>query len=277
MVIKEIFFSDDSNLEEILRDQIYGVSVIQKILSNGCVNMEEKIRFADRIREILVKIGDIKPTQISYKRLLDELAVIPSNLMENSAFIPGSVYTVQDIVSPLTPTTPMSSFFTSTNPTLQTQPQSPQQTIATSLISPTNQTTNFFQTQVGNQLSLYPTGYIAPQQNVSIYPFSQYSGYLATQNPNLIGKLQASGTLSPISQNSLAQFAQLPSQGNYFLPTVISQQQNALLSTSPSSQLTVPNISPSVHMLNSNNNNNTTANPLFNQMNQYIKDNKENE
>jgi RNA recognition motif-containing protein len=277
MVIKEIFFSDDSNLEEILRDQIYGVSVIQKILSNGCVNMEEKIRLADRIREILVKIGDIKPTQISYKRLLDELAVIPSNLMENSAFIPGSVYTVQDIVSPLTPTTPMSSFFTSTNPTLQTQPQSPQQTIATSLISPTNQTTNFFQTQVGNQLSLYPTGYIAPQQNVSIYPFSQYSGYLATQNPNLIGKLQASGTLSPISQNSLAQFAQLPSQGNYFLPTVISQQQNALLSTSPSSQLTVPNISPSVHMLNSNNNNNTTANPLFNQMNQYIKDNKENE
>jgi RNA recognition motif-containing protein len=272
MIINEIFFSEDNKLDEILRDQIYGVSVIQKILSNGCINMEEKIRLADRIREVLVTIGDIKPTQISYKRLLDELAVIPTNLglMENSAFIPGSIYSVQDIVSPLTPTTPMSSFFTTANPNLQTQPQSPQ-ALAASLISPTNQTAGFFQGQAGNQLSLYPPGYIAPQQNVGVYPFGQYSGYMAAQNPNLIGKIQASGTLSPISQTSLAQFAQLPSQANFFLPTIINQQQNALLSTSPGSQIAVSNMSPSVQMLNSNNTNNTNANPLFNQMNQYIK------
>jgi len=282
MVIKEIFFSDDSKLEEILRDQIYGVSVIQKILSNGCVNMEEKIRLADRIREILVNIGDIKPTQISYKRLLDELAVIPTKLgiMENNAYIPGSIYSVQDIVSPLTPTTPMSSFFTSANTSLQTQPQSPQQTLAASLISPTSQTAGFFQGQAGNQLSIYPPGYIAAQQNVGVYPFGQYNGYMAAQNPNLIGKLQASGSLSPISQTSLGQFPQIASQANYFLPTIINQQQQqqqnaALLSTSPGSQLTIPNMSPSIQMLNSNN---TTTNPLFNQMNQYIKENaKDNE
>jgi len=278
MVIKEIFFSEDSKLEEILRDQIYGVSVIQKILSNGCVNMEEKIRLADRIRQVLVNIGDIKPTQISYKRLLDELAVIPSNLglMENNAYIPGSIYSVQDIVSPLTPTTPMSSFFTSNN-TLQTQPQSPQQTLAASLISPSNQATGFFQGQAGNQLSLYPPGYIAPQQNVGVYPFGQYSGYMAAQNPNLIGKLQTTGSLSPISQPSLAQFAQLPSQTNYFLPTVINQQQqNALLSTSPGSQLAVPNMSASVQMLNSNKNK-TNSNPSNQLFTQYMKDSKENE
>ncbi|ORX48639.1 hypothetical protein BCR36DRAFT_72354 [Piromyces finnis] len=272
MVIKEIFFSEDSKLEEILKDQIYGVSVIQKILSNGCINMEEKIRLADRIREILVNIGDIKPTQISYKRLLDELAVIPSNLgiMENNAYIPGSIYSVQDIVSPLTPTTPMSSFFTSANPTLQTQPQSPQQSIAASLINSSNQAAGFFQGQAGNQLSLYPPGYIAPQQSVGVYPFGQYNGYMSAQNSNIIGKLQTQA----ISQTSLAQFAQVPSQGNYFLPTIINQQQQnaALLSTSPGSQIAVPNMSPSIQMLSSNNVNNTAANPLFSQMNQYIKD-----
>jgi len=273
MVIKEIFYSEDNKLEEILRDQIYGVSVIQKILSNGCVNMEEKVRLADRIREVLVNINDIKPTQISYKRLLDELAVIPSKLglMESNAYIPGSIYSVQDIVSPLTPTTPMSSFFSSANPSLQTQPQSPQPNLTTSLINPPNQAAGFFQGQAGNQLSLYPPGYIAPQQNVGVYPFGQYSGYMAAQNPNLIGKLQNSGTLSPISQNSLAQYAQLPSQTNYFLPAIINQQQQqnaALLSTSPGSQVSIPNMSPSIQMLNSNN---TAANPLF-QMNQYMKE-----
>ena len=109
-IIKSIFYQGDSVLKEILSNPAYGVSVIQKILASACINNEEKIQLADRVRTALSQLTDIKPNQVGYKRLFEELGIIPTtknnlnpNLFYNNAPI--------DIVSPLTPTTPMSSFF----------------------------------------------------------------------------------------------------------------------------------------------------------------------
>ncbi|KAJ3092152.1 hypothetical protein HK102_010276 [Quaeritorhiza haematococci] len=102
IVIREIFFRDDLSLEEILADQVHGVSVIQKILASACVSAEEKIRLADRVRSVLNHMPEVKDNQMGYKRLLDELSVIPTGLSLSGLDHQGGNFS-QDIVSPLTP------------------------------------------------------------------------------------------------------------------------------------------------------------------------------
>jgi len=109
-IIKSIFYQGDAILKEILSNPAYGVSVIQKILASACINNEEKIQLADRVRTALSQLTDIKPNQVGYKRLFEELGIIPTtkNNLNPSLFYSNAPI---DIVSPLTPTTPMSSFF----------------------------------------------------------------------------------------------------------------------------------------------------------------------
>ncbi|TPX35105.1 hypothetical protein SmJEL517_g02473 [Synchytrium microbalum] len=108
VILKAIFFGDDIVLEEILTDQVHGVSVIQKILASACVSIDEKIRLGERTRQVLGRMPELQDNAMGYKRLLDELAVIPSAAPQLGA---ESSMSVQDIVSPLTP---QSSFFAPT-------------------------------------------------------------------------------------------------------------------------------------------------------------------
>ncbi|ORX45570.1 hypothetical protein BCR36DRAFT_372623 [Piromyces finnis] len=127
-IIKSIFYQGDAVLKEILSNPAYGVSVIQKILASACINNEEKIQLADRVRTALSQLTDIKPNQVGYKRLFEELGIIPTtkNNLNPSLFYNNAPI---DIVSPLTPTTPMSSFFSNftadPNPTPSTNSMIP--------------------------------------------------------------------------------------------------------------------------------------------------------
>ncbi|KAI9353565.1 armadillo-type protein [Obelidium mucronatum] len=111
LIIKEIFFHDydesgtASNLREIISDHTQGVAVIQKILAAGCVSPEERVRFADRVRTCVGQMMEVKTNPMAYKRLLDEVAAIPSGLYGDNAGLGASGFGhhQQDIVSPLTP------------------------------------------------------------------------------------------------------------------------------------------------------------------------------
>ncbi|TPX53635.1 hypothetical protein SeMB42_g00654 [Synchytrium endobioticum] len=109
VIIKTIFFGEDAVLEEVLSDQVHGVSVIQKILASACVSIDEKIRLGERTRQVLNRMPELQDNAMGYKRLLDELAVIPSAA---PALGTETSLTAQDIVSPLTP----QSTFTFANP-----------------------------------------------------------------------------------------------------------------------------------------------------------------
>ncbi|KAJ3327209.1 hypothetical protein HDU76_012209 [Blyttiomyces sp. JEL0837] len=102
VIMKEIFYRDDNSLKEILMDQVHGVSVIQKILASGCITAEERVRLADRVRSVVTRMPEVKDSHVGYKRLLDELAIIPSGLFGNSTMDPNQ-FSNHDIVSPLTP------------------------------------------------------------------------------------------------------------------------------------------------------------------------------
>ncbi|KAJ3077179.1 hypothetical protein HDU98_007564 [Podochytrium sp. JEL0797] len=107
MILHEIFFHDydsqtgpgsGSNLREILSDHIQGVSVVQKILSAGCVSNEERVRFADRVRACLSGMLEVKTNPMAYKRIVEEVAGVPSGL-----YMDGGGGYGQEVVSPLTP------------------------------------------------------------------------------------------------------------------------------------------------------------------------------
>ncbi|KAJ3192721.1 hypothetical protein HK101_006085 [Irineochytrium annulatum] len=125
IIIRELFFRDEASLRDVILDQVQGVSVIQKILATACVSADEKVRLADRCRSVLSRIASqggpgiptlVKENQMGFKRLLDELAVIPSSLSANGAppllmldpssnmgGLSAGGYLQHDIVSPLTP------------------------------------------------------------------------------------------------------------------------------------------------------------------------------
>jgi hypothetical protein len=100
VIIRELFFADEHVLQSILADQSQGIAFIQKILASACVSAEEKIRLADRVRGVLARMNEVQDNTMSYKRLLDELASIPSGLTIGSNF---DKIDPQDVVSPLTP------------------------------------------------------------------------------------------------------------------------------------------------------------------------------
>ncbi|KAI8838385.1 armadillo-type protein [Chytridium lagenaria] len=99
VIIKELFFRDENILREVLSDFSHGVSTIQKILSTACVTPEERVRLADRVRLVLSRLPEVQENPVGFKRLLDELAAIPSSLSLNDP----SPLNSHDIVSPLTP------------------------------------------------------------------------------------------------------------------------------------------------------------------------------
>lgn len=111
-------FFNDSNLHQILADQVHGVSVLQKVLASGCITAEERCRLADRTRQMLSRMHDVHDNQVAYKRLLDELSMIPSahnNPLLNNV---SNQLNADDVVSPLTP---QGSFFSPNAPIPSTQ------------------------------------------------------------------------------------------------------------------------------------------------------------
>ncbi|KAJ3216851.1 hypothetical protein HDU67_008853 [Dinochytrium kinnereticum] len=101
IIVKEIFFKDEGTLREILSDLAHGVSTIQKILATACVTPEERVRLADRVRMMFSRIPEVQENPVGFKRLLDELAAIPSSLTLGA--LDASSISSHDIVSPLTP------------------------------------------------------------------------------------------------------------------------------------------------------------------------------
>ncbi|KAJ3100319.1 hypothetical protein HDU97_002359 [Phlyctochytrium planicorne] len=97
IVMKELFYSSDSTLQQVLQDLSHGVSVVQKILSTACLTTEERVRLADRVRSVLSRMPEVQEHPLSFKRLLDELGSVPSLAPVDVGA--GS----HDIVSPLTP------------------------------------------------------------------------------------------------------------------------------------------------------------------------------
>ncbi|KAJ3004539.1 hypothetical protein HKX48_001170 [Thoreauomyces humboldtii] len=134
LVINEMFYREHeqagqpSTLQVILADQIHGVSVIQKILASACVSSDEKIRLADRVRIVLSRMSELRDNHMSYKRLLDELMVIPTSLAPDG---PGSDVGLRlgagahndEIVSPLVPQQPGFVYMPPTVPGAQRQQQ----------------------------------------------------------------------------------------------------------------------------------------------------------
>ena len=116
LVLQNIFYRPDNTLAAILGDQVHGVSMIQKILASACVNSEEKVKLADRVRSVLGMMPEVKDHIVGYKRLLDELSSIPSASSTGSRVGQGQVSidtnedaadtqdwdSREDVVSPLT-------------------------------------------------------------------------------------------------------------------------------------------------------------------------------
>ncbi|KXS21700.1 hypothetical protein M427DRAFT_65672 [Gonapodya prolifera JEL478] len=88
VVVDKLFGSQEAEgaLEQVLADFQYGVPTVQKILSSACVDAHERVLLADRTRVALSQIGtDVgRQRAVGYKRLLDELAVIPVGSTEGA-------------------------------------------------------------------------------------------------------------------------------------------------------------------------------------------------
>ncbi|KAJ3104821.1 hypothetical protein HDU96_008809 [Phlyctochytrium bullatum] len=56
LILKELFFKDDMSLASVVTDPHHGASVLYKILATGCIYMEERIRLADRLRLVILRV-----------------------------------------------------------------------------------------------------------------------------------------------------------------------------------------------------------------------------
>ncbi|ORZ20434.1 hypothetical protein BCR42DRAFT_207817 [Absidia repens] len=74
-ILDTIFFSPHEQvLHDILMDQVHGVNLIQKILSSSYVDLRERQRIADRVKQMLAK-NKLLHIQ-GYKRLLEEINMV---------------------------------------------------------------------------------------------------------------------------------------------------------------------------------------------------------
>ncbi|KAI8930081.1 hypothetical protein BC831DRAFT_441253 [Entophlyctis helioformis] len=113
-VLNELF-NNPANLAHVLSDPVHGVAVVQKILASGCASTDERMRLADATRRVLLRIHDSPDNQPGYKRLMEELSVIPSG--QHSTQMSGAALDgarIDDVVSPLTPHAPFFSTSQST-------------------------------------------------------------------------------------------------------------------------------------------------------------------
>ncbi|KAJ3141043.1 hypothetical protein HDU90_007066 [Geranomyces variabilis] len=81
-IVKEMFFHEEPNvvptLHYILSDAVHGVSIVQKILNSACASHEERVHVADRVRNTLHRMQEVRDNHAAYKRILDELSLIPT-------------------------------------------------------------------------------------------------------------------------------------------------------------------------------------------------------
>jgi hypothetical protein len=79
-----MFFSSDTTLiEEILKDQVHGVSMVQKILSSSYIDLRERQRIADRVKQIIHKLK-LQHVQ-GYKRLVEEINMVMSDSVPSAS------------------------------------------------------------------------------------------------------------------------------------------------------------------------------------------------
>lgn len=61
-------------IDEVLHDQVHGVSLVQKILSSSYIELRERQRIAERVKQILCKLK-LQHVQ-GYKRLMEEINMV---------------------------------------------------------------------------------------------------------------------------------------------------------------------------------------------------------
>ena len=78
-------------IDEVLKDQVHGVNLVQKILSSSYVELRERQRIAERIKQVLVKLK-LQHVQ-GYKRLMEEINMVmgDSNPGASLGALPGLV------------------------------------------------------------------------------------------------------------------------------------------------------------------------------------------
>ena len=75
-LIRELFYHEPL-LQQVLQDANHGIPTIQKIISTGCVNIQEKMRLADCTRSAISSTRSFEEHHLSYKRLIEDLDSIP--------------------------------------------------------------------------------------------------------------------------------------------------------------------------------------------------------
>lgn len=84
IIVDAMFFSSDTTLiEEILKDQVHGVSMVQKILSSSYIDLRERQRIADRVKQIIHKLK-LQHVQ-GYKRLVEEINMVMSDSVPSAS------------------------------------------------------------------------------------------------------------------------------------------------------------------------------------------------
>lgn len=76
LILEALFFNNASHevIDDVLHDQVHGVSLVQKILSSSYIELRERQRIADRVKQLL---GKLKLQHVQgYKRLMEEINMV---------------------------------------------------------------------------------------------------------------------------------------------------------------------------------------------------------
>ncbi|GAA5802922.1 hypothetical protein HPULCUR_008397 [Helicostylum pulchrum] len=75
LILETLFFGTTTvTVDEILHDQVHGVSLVQKILSSSYIELRERQRIAERVKQLL---GKLKLQHVQgYKRLMEEINMV---------------------------------------------------------------------------------------------------------------------------------------------------------------------------------------------------------
>ncbi|KAI9481043.1 MAG: armadillo-type protein [Benjaminiella poitrasii] len=80
MILDALFFTSTgqdmvpSLIEDVLRDQVHGVNLVQKVLSSSYIDLRERQRIAERVKHYLAKLK-LQHVQ-GYKRLVEEINMV---------------------------------------------------------------------------------------------------------------------------------------------------------------------------------------------------------
>lgn len=75
LILEALFFNSTTIVvDEILHDQVHGVSLVQKILSSSYIDLRERQRIAERVKQLLCKLK-LQHVQ-GYKRLMEEINMV---------------------------------------------------------------------------------------------------------------------------------------------------------------------------------------------------------